>query len=174
MAKYATVPVINALSDKYHPLQTLADLLTLKEYFNNKLAGKTLVWIGDGNNVLHDLMVGALKVGMHVKIATPSAYRPDEQVLQTAHLLAQDSNLSLQMTNNPREVIKGAHVVVTDTWISMGQEKEAKQRKEDFKGYQIDSEMMRLADPTAVFLHCLPRKPEEVTDEVGYHLSISI
>lgn len=183
LAKYSSVPgnisdfyaslvfnmfiiVINALSDKYHPLQTLADLMTLKEHFNNQLQGKTVAWIGDGNNVLHDLLIGSLKVGMNVNIATPKDYRPDADVLEEAFQIAKASNLKVNVTDDPKVAIKGANVVVTDTWISMGQEAEAKKRKLDFAGYQIDTSLMKLASSDAVFLHCLPRKQEEVTDEV--------
>mmetsp|Transcript_9603 Transcript_9603/g.10331 ORF Transcript_9603/g.10331 Transcript_9603/m.10331 type:complete len:345 (+) Transcript_9603:89-1123(+) len=168
LAKYSSVPVINALSDKYHPLQTLADLMTLKEHFNNQLQGKTVAWIGDGNNVLHDLLIGSLKVGMNVNIATPKDYRPDPDVLEEAFQIAKASNLKVNVTDDPKVAIKGANVVVTDTWISMGQEAEAKKRKLDFTGYQIDTSLMKLASSDAVFLHCLPRKQEEVTDEVFY------
>lgn len=172
---YSTI-VINALSDKYHPLQTLADLMTLKEHFNNQLQGKTVAWIGDGNNVLHDLLIGSLKVGMNVNIATPKDYRPDPDVLEEAFQIAKASNLKVNVTDDPKVAIKGANVVVTDTWISMGQEAEAKKRKLDFTGYQIDTSLMKLASSDAVFLHCLPKKQEEVTDEVGefYYLTIFV
>ena len=167
LAKHSTVPVINALSDKYHPLQTLADLMTLKEHFGD-LKGKTVSWVGDGNNVLHDLMIGSIKMGMNVRVATPLGYRPDADILKQAEVLAKENKVSLLVTADPIEATKGAHVVVTDTWISMGQEEEAKKRKVDFKGYQVNDAMMANADKSAVFLHCLPRKPEEVSDSVFY------
>jgi ornithine carbamoyltransferase len=157
--------VINALSDKYHPLQTLADLMTLIEHFGS-LKGKTISWVGDGNNVLHDLMIGSIKMGMNVNVATPNGYSPDAEVLTIAKELATQENVNLILTHDPRVAVKGADVVVTDTWVSMGQEQDAKKRKLDFAGYQVTKEMMKLASPKAVFLHCLPRKPEEVSDEV--------
>jgi len=167
LAKYSKVPVINALSDKYHPLQTLADLMTLKEHFHD-LKGKKLAWVGDGNNVLHDLMIGAVKLGMHVTVTTPPAYRPDEGIYQEAAYIAKQNKVMLTSSNNPTVGVTGAHVIVTDTWISMGQEEEAKQRKIDFAGYQVNNELMALAHEDAVFLHCLPRKQEEVNDDVFY------
>lgn len=151
LAKYSSVPVINALSDRYHPLQTLADLMTLKEHFG-QLKGKTLSWVGDGNNVLHDLMIGSIKLGMNVRVATPkgithfshsnywlicllyTGYEADKDIVKEAQQLAQQHNVKLTLTNDPIESVNGANVVVTDTWISMGQEEEAKKRKIDFKG----------------------------------------
>lgn len=158
--------VINALSDKYHPLQTLADLMTLREHFGD-LRGRTLSWVGDGNNVLHDLMVGAIKLGMHVRVATPLGYKPDADVVAAAQALATAGGVQLISTEDPVVAVTGADVVVTDTWVSMGQEEEAKKRKVDFKGYQVNKILMGHAKPEAVFLHCLPRKPEEVDDEVS-------
>jgi ornithine carbamoyltransferase len=157
--------VINALSDKYHPLQTLADLMTLKEHFGH-LKGLTLSWAGDGNNVLHDLAVGSLLCGMNVRIATPIGYAPDEDVMAVAVGLAKAHGSTLLQTHDPKVAVTGSDVVVTDTWVSMGQESDAAQKKVDFKGYQVDAALMALAQPHAVFLHCLPRKPEEVSDEV--------
>lgn len=167
LAKESSVPVINALSDKYHPLQTLADLMTLKEHFKS-LKGLTLSWVGDGNNVLHDLMIGALKQGMNVRVATPKGYSADTDILEQASRIAAENNVKLLLTSDPKEAVHSANVVVTDTWISMGQEEEAKKRKLDFEGYQVNGTLMGLASPDAVFLHCLPRKPEEVSDEVFY------
>lgn len=169
LCEYSSVPVINALSDKFHPLQTLADLMTLKEHYGD-LRGKTLAWVGDGNNVLHDLMVGAIKMGMHVRVATPKGYDADPGVLAAAKLLCQKEFVTLTLTTDPREAVKGANVVVTDTWVSMGQEKDAQQKKIDFAGYQVNKDLMSLAAKEAVFLHCLPRKPEEVSDEVHYFI----
>jgi len=167
LSTYSTVPVINALSDKYHPLQALADIMTLKEHFGD-LKGKTLSWVGDGNNVLHDLMIASIKSGMHVKVATPPAYRPDADIMATAFALAVANGVSLTVTADPREAVSGSHVVVTDTWVSMGQEEEAKKRKLDFTGYQVNKDLFGLTAKDAVFLHCLPRKPEEVSDEIFY------
>lgn len=173
LAAESSVPVINALSDKYHPLQTLADLMALKEHFSD-LKGLTIAWIGDGNNVLHDLMIGSLKQGMNVRVATPKGYDADTDVLATAKILAAENGVELFMTHDPKEAVKGANVVVTDTWISMGQEEEAKKRKVDFAGYQVNSQLMSIAAKDAVFLHCLPRKPEEVSDDVRLFIIFDI
>lgn len=139
--------------------------MTLKEHFG-ELKGKTLSWIGDGNNVLHDLMIGALKLGMNVRIAHPVGYEPDRVVFEEAVALATAGGLELFTTSDPKEAVTGTNVVVTDTWVSMGQEQDASKRKSDFAGYQVTMDMIKLASNDAVFLHCLPRKPEEVTDEV--------
>jgi len=167
LAQYSSVPVINALSDKYHPLQTLADLMALKEHFGS-VKGKSLSWVGDGNNVIHDLMIGAIKCGMHVRVATPVGYDMMDDVVTTAKSLAAENGVSLFLTTDPQEAVSGADVVVTDTWVSMGQEEDANQKKKDFAGYQVNDQLMSIANPQAVFLHCLPRKPEEVSDEVFY------
>ena len=128
--------VINALSDMHHPLQTLADLMTLKEHFGD-LKGKTVAWVGDGNNVLHDLMIGSIKMGMNVHVATPVGYSADAQIIAQAKALAAQAGVTLLFTNDPTVAVNNANVIVTDTWISMGQEEEAKQRKIDFAGYQV-------------------------------------
>ena len=130
--------MINALSDLHHPLQTLADLMTLKEHFGN-LKGKTVCWVGDGNNVLHDLMIGSLKMGMNVRVATPVGYSADAKIIAQAKALAVEGGVELLFTNDPKVAVSTANVIVTDTWISMGQEEEAKQRKIDFAGYQVRS-----------------------------------
>ncbi len=168
LEKYSSVPVINALSDKYHPLQTLADLMTLHEHWNGHLKGKTLGWVGDGNNIIHDLMIGAIKQGMNVQIATPTGYECDADVTNTAMQLAAENGVSLSFTTDPMVASKGADVISTDTWVSMGEESQAAQKKKDFAGYQVNDNMMANASPGCVFLHCLPRKPEECTDEVFY------
>ncbi len=166
--KYSAVPVINALSDKYHPLQTLADLMTLHEHWEGKLKGKTLGWVGDGNNIIHDFMIGAIKQGMNVQVATPTGYECDADVIETAKQLAVENGVSLTFTTDPLVASKGADVISTDTWVSMGEESQAAQKKKDFDGYQVNDGMMANAAPGCVFLHCLPRKPEECTDEVFY------
>ena len=167
LARHATVPVINALSDKYHPMQILADLLTIKEHFG-KLEGLTLAWVGDGNNVCHSLMIGTQKVGMNMKIATPKGYEPASDVIEYAKTLAEQNNTTLFLTNDPKEAVKGADIIVTDTWISMGQDEEREQRLKAFQGYQVTFELAKEANPNWKFMHCLPRKPHEVDDEVFY------
>jgi ornithine carbamoyltransferase len=169
LAKYSTVPVINALSDLHHPLQTLADLMTLQEHFGkDKLAGKTVAWVGDGNNVLHDLALGSAILGMNVNIATPVGYECNPKILATTRQLASAVGGAVKTTHVAAEAVKGAHVVVTDTWVSMGQEDEYAKRVAEFEGYQVNKVLMSKADPSAVFLHCLPRHQEEVDDEVFY------
>jgi ornithine carbamoyltransferase len=169
LAKYATVPVINALSDLHHPLQTLADLMTLQEHFGKEqLAGKTVAWVGDGNNVLHDLALGSAILGMNVNIATPTGYEANANVLAKTKELAATHGGRVMETTVAAEAVQGAHVVVTDTWVSMGQEAEYEKRVAEFEGYQVNKALMAKADPSAVFLHCLPRHPEEVDDEVFY------
>lgn len=168
LAKYSDAPVINALSDKHHPLQTLADLMTLQEHFGKNLSDKTLAWTGDGNNVCHDLILGSAILGMNVNIATPTGYEPDAEILAKAKELAAASGSNIMETTVALDAVKGSDVVVTDTWVSMGQEDEYDKRIAQFDGYQVNTALMKAANPGAVFLHCLPRHPEEVTDEVIY------
>jgi len=168
LSKHATVPVINALSDLHHPLQTLADLMALEDHFGD-LKGKTVAWVGDGNNVLHDLMLGGAKLGMNVRIATPPGYEPNAGVLETTKALAAENGTAdVFETTVASEAVKGSDVVVTDTWVSMGEESEAEKKMKEFAGYQVNSDLMSQANDGAVFLHCLPRHPEEVSDEVFY------
>lgn len=168
LAEYSSVPIINALSDLHHPLQTLADLMALQQHFGMDLAGKTVCWVGDGNNVLHDLMLGSVKMGMNVRIATPKGYEANADIMALTLKLAAENNAEVFTTTVADEAVKGADVVVTDTWVSMGQEAEYAKRVAEFEGYQVNTELMAKANPGAVFLHCLPRHPEEVTDEVIY------
>lgn len=169
LAKYAASPVINALSDLHHPLQTLADLMALEQHFGRgALKGKTLAWVGDGNNVLHDLMLGAVKMGMHVRVATPVGYEANERILGITKDLAAENDCTVYTTTNAADAVKSSDVVVTDTWVSMGQEDEYKKRVAEFEGYQVNKALMANANEGAVFLHCLPRHQEEVDDEVFY------
>jgi ornithine carbamoyltransferase len=167
LAELATVPVINALSEKYHPLQALADYMTVKEHFG-KLNGLTFSWVGDGNNVLHDYMIAAAKVGANIQIATPAGYEPDADVIEETKRLAKESGTKVLLTHDPIEAVANANVIATDTWISMGQEEEGKIRKQHFAGYQVTKKMLQNAASDHVFLHCLPRHEEEVDDEVFY------
>lgn len=168
LSKHATVPVINALSDLHHPLQTLADLMALEDHFGD-VRGKSLAWVGDGNNVLHDLMLGGAKLGMNIRIATPSGYEADAGVLETTQQLAVENGTEeVFLTKVAAAAVQGSDVVVTDTWVSMGQEEEYEKRVNEFDGYQVNASLMKQANPGAVFLHCLPRHPEEVSDEVFY------
>lgn len=166
LARAATVPVINGLTDFAHPCQALADLLTLREAFG-RLEGLKLAYVGDGNNVANSLIVGAAKMGLHVAVATPEGYAPHPTVMETARECAQVSGGSVTWTTDPVEAVSGAHAVYTDVWASMGQEEEAEARKAVFAPYQVNAGLMAKADPQAVFLHCLPaHRGEEVTDEV--------
>jgi ornithine carbamoyltransferase len=161
LALWSHVPVINALSDRYHPCQILADMLTLQERFG-KLEGLKLAFVGDGNNVAHSLMLTAGRLGVHVAIATPAGYRPD------AGIVAQASEMgSITVTQDVAEALDGADAVYTDVWTSMGQEAESVERQRVFAPYQVNAELFGLAKPESIFLHCLPAKRgEEVTDEV--------
>eukprot|EP00608_Synchroma_pusillum_P008841 CAMPEP_0198438906 /NCGR_PEP_ID=MMETSP1452-20131203/52870_1 /TAXON_ID=1181717 /ORGANISM="Synchroma pusillum, Strain CCMP3072" /LENGTH=345 /DNA_ID=CAMNT_0044159501 /DNA_START=15 /DNA_END=1052 /DNA_ORIENTATION=+ len=169
LAAEATVPVINALSDRYHPLQALADVMTLQEHFGPDLAGRTLTWVGDGNNVIHDLAMAAAKAGMCVRVATPPGYEAERPLMLEAAEVATSKGNSLSLhCEDPVGACNRTDVVVTDTWVSMGQEEEAARRLRDFDGWQVDARMMGAANKDAVFMHCLPRHAEEVTDEVFY------
>ncbi|XP_053562445.1 ornithine transcarbamylase, mitochondrial [Bombina bombina] len=167
LAKEATIPIVNGLSDDYHPIQILADYLTIQEHYGH-LKELTIGWIGDGNNVLHSIMMSAAKCGMHLRIATPKGYEPNPSITAIAEQFSKESGTQLFLTNDPLEAASGAHILVTDTWVSMGQEEEKKKRLLDFTGYQITMQTGKVAAPNWIFLHCLPRKPEEVDDEVFY------
>jgi ornithine carbamoyltransferase len=161
LAKWAHVPVINALSDLYHPCQILADVQTIKERFG-RWDGLKLAFVGDGNNVAHSLMLTAGRLGMHVAVATPKGYEPNPQVRAAANRLGQVS-----ITTDPLEAVAGAHVVYTDVWASMGHESEKKARLQTFPPYRVDEALMSKARPDAIFMHCLPAKRgEETTDGV--------
>ncbi|XP_078415888.1 ornithine transcarbamylase, mitochondrial [Cetorhinus maximus] len=167
LAEDGSVPVINGLSELYHPIQILADYLTLQEHFGS-LSGLTVSWIGDGNNMLHSFMLSAPKLGMHLRAATPKGFEPDATITTFAKSLTEKHGTKMFFTNDPLEAASGANVLVTDTWISMGQEEEKAERLKAFQGYQITMKTGQSAAPNWVFLHCLPRKPEEVDDEVFY------
>lgn len=182
LAKHSSVPVINALSDAFHPLQTLADFLTVHEAYPSAptsasrdglgLEGLKIAWVGDANNVLFDLAVGATKLGVDVAVATPPGYEippPMRAVIKQAAAGAPRAG-ALTETNVPEEAVKGADVLVTDTWVSMGQEREKAARLKAFDGFQITAELAKRggAKEGWRFMHCLPRHPEEVADEVFY------
>ena len=163
LAAKAHVPVINGLSDFNHPCQVLADLLTIKEKLVT-LEGKTLAYIGDGNNMSHSLMFGAAIMGMHIRIAHPEGYAPDDDAVTWATHRAAETQGSVQLTQDPRAAIAGADAVYTDAWTSMGWEDEAEERTARFQGFQVDESLMALADRRAMFMHCLPaHRGEEVS-----------
>lgn len=162
LAEHANVPVINGLSDLLHPCQALADYLTILEHFG-RIQGLTLCYVGDGNNVCHSLMYGASKFGVNMKVACPKGYEPDKKVQKEAVA----NGLSLTITNDPIEGVCGADIVYTDTWTSMGQEKEHDKRLRAFIDFQLSSELLAHAKDDHIVMHCLPaHRGEEITDEV--------
>ncbi|MBS1876169.1 MAG: ornithine carbamoyltransferase [Acidobacteria bacterium] len=166
LAKYSSVPVINALSDLYHPCQALADVLTVKEKFG-KWRGLKLTFVGDGNNVAHSLMLTCTRLGMDFALACPSGYEPNPEVVATAQKLAAEHGTTILVTNDAAEGVQGSHVVYTDVWASMGQESEAIERRARFQPYQVNEELMEKAESDAIFMHCLPAKRnQETTDGV--------
>jgi len=181
LTEHSPVPVINALSDKYHPLQILADLQTLQETFcpppadgsappaADGLSGVKVAWVGDGNNIAHSILAGMPRLGVQVAVATPKGYECDSDVAARAIAVAEAAGAPVPLfTTDPVEAVRGADVIVTDTWVSMGQEEEKARRLKQFSGYQVTEQLGAGAKPGWKFLHCLPRKPEEVSDEVFY------
>jgi ornithine carbamoyltransferase len=167
LAANATVPVINGLSDKYHPCQALADYFTMREHCG-ELKGKKLCFIGDANNVYRSLVYGGIKLGVNVTLAAPKKYQPEKSFLESARAMAEGAGVSLDVTDDPKGAVAGADVVYTDVWASMGQEAERAERIEIFQPYQVNQELMDAAGPQARFMHCLPaHRGEEVTDEVA-------
>lgn len=166
VARHADVPVVNGLSDGFHPCQTLADLFTLRERFKT-LTKLNLAYVGDGNNVLNSLLYGCAKTGANLAVATPRGYEPSEEVLREIKLIAKETGSKITVTNNPFTTIKNAHAIYTDVWVSMGQEKQREQRLRDFQPFQINSAILGKAPKDAFVLHCLPaHRGEEITDEV--------
>ena len=151
-AKFSRVPVINGLSDKFHPVQLMADYLTMLEFD----AGKCVAYVGDGNNMAHSWLMLASKLGLELRIATPAGYEPDGEILNLAMKNAQISGAKIYLTHNVKEAVSGADVVTTDTWVSMGQEAEKEKRLREFAGFCVDENLMKLAASGAIFLHCLP------------------
>jgi len=166
MAANAEIPVINALSDKFHPCQALADYFTLTERFGN-LRGFQLTYVGDGNNVCHSLMYLAARLGVHLRIATPPDYTPLPEVVSDSKRVARETKAKIELLTDSREAVSGAQAVYTDSWTSMGFESEEKTRTAIFQPYQVNAELMSLATPEALFMHCLPaHRGLEVTPEV--------
>lgn len=161
LAKFASIPIINGLTDLCHPCQVAADLMTIREY-KKELNGKKLCYIGDGNNMANSLIVGAVKTGMQISVACPDGYEPDDEIVRWA-----EQNGSLTLSDDPQKCAKDADVLYTDVWTSMGMESEIKERREIFAPYQINDEIMSLAKDDAMVLHCLPaHKEEEITEKV--------
>ena len=169
LAEWSSVPVINALSDLYHPCQALGDAQTLREHFGD-LKGRKVAFIGDGNNVAHSLMLTSLRLGADFAIGCPEGYTPDPDIVAQAEGLAAVSGASLLITHDTARALAGAHAVYTDVWASMGQEQELSERKKSFHTFQVDDELFAQARPDAIFMHCLPAKRgEEVTDSIMEH-----
>ena len=166
LAKYGSIPVINGLTDDYHPCQVLADMLTLYEH-KGGLKGKKLAFVGDGNNMANSLMIVCSKLGVDVAIATPADYAPEEKYVVMAKRNAVASGSTVTITTDIAEALSGADAVYTDVWASMGMEAETEKRAKDFADYQVNAAVMKLAKDDAIFMHCLPaHRGSEVTDEV--------
>ena len=166
LAKYGSIPVINGLTDDYHPCQVLADMLTLYEH-KGALAGKKLAFVGDGNNMANSLMIVCSKLGVDVAIATPADYAPEEKYVVMAKRNAVASGSTVTITTDIAQALSGADAVYTDVWASMGMEAETEKRAKDFAAYQVNADVMKLAKDDAIFMHCLPaHRGSEVTDEV--------
>ena len=168
LARYADIPVINALSDLLHPCQALTDLFTIREYKGKNLAGLKMAYVGDGNNMTHSLMYAAAKVGMNFAAATPEGYEPNVEVVANAKADAAATGATVTITHNPMEAVAGAAVIVTDTWASMGQEAEHDARTAVFRPYQVNWELVaESGDPRCIVMHCLPAyRGEEITEDV--------
>ena len=166
LAEFSSIPVINGLTDDYHPCQVLADLMTLLEHFG-ELKGRKLAYIGDGNNMANSLMIGAAKVGLDIAIAAPRGYEPQADMVALAQAIAQDSGSVVTVTNDPIDAVKNSDAIYTDVWASMGQEAEAIQRLNDFAGFQVNAELVQYAKDDYIFMHCLPaHREEEVTTAI--------
>jgi ornithine carbamoyltransferase len=166
LAQYGSIPVINGLTDLLHPCQVLADLFTILEK-KGTLKGLKLAYIGDGNNMAHSLLHGCSKVGMHISIASPKGYKPNDEIVNNALRNAKIMNSKVEIVDKPEEAVKDADVIYTDVWASMGQEAEAKERKKRFEGFQVNEKLVKNAKENYIFMHCLPaHRGEEVVNEV--------
>ena len=162
----SSIPVINGLTDIHHPCQIISDMLTILEK-KERISGIRLAYIGDGNNVAHSLIEGAAVMGMHIRIASPKGYEPDNRITEMARQKAQETGAAIEIMEDPFEAVDNADVVYTDVWTSMGQEEEEGKRKSVFKKYRINRELMNKAKGDAIILHCLPaHRGEEITDEM--------
>jgi len=166
LARHATVPVINGLDDKEHPCQIVADLLTIQEH-KGRLEGLKLAYVGDGNNVCNSLLLGCAIVGMHMAAAAPKGYEPDPRLLAEAQRIGKGTRAQILVVHDPFEAVRGADVVYTDVWVSMGMEKEREERERVFLPYQVNAKLLAAAKPDAVVMHCLPaHRGLEITDDV--------
>ncbi len=166
LARHASVPVINGLTDLHHPCQALADLFTIREK-RGKLKGLRFSYVGDGNNMAHSLIEACVKAGMHISLACPPGYEPDAGIMREAKLAASQTGSEVRLSNDPGKAVTDADIVYTDVWASMGQESEHAKRVNAFRGYQVNAELMKMADPKALVMHCLPaHRGEEIAAEV--------
>ena len=166
LATHASVPVINALSNREHPVEVLADALTLRELFGD-LRGRRLAFLGEGNNICRSLMLLAPLIAMDIAVASPPGYEPDAEIVEQARSLAAKHGTQVQITANPQEAAEGAGVLYTDVWVSIGTEEDAEQRRQRFEPYQVNDDLLKLARPGTLVLHCLPaRRGEEITASV--------
>ncbi len=166
LARHASIPVINGLTDLHHPCQALADLFTIMEK-RGRLKGLRFAYIGDGNNMAHSLIEACVKTGMHVSLACPPGYEPDAAIMREASQVAAKTGSELKLTNDPAKAAACADVVYTDVWASMGQESEHAKRVNAFRGYQVNAKLMQFADPEALVMHCLPaHRGEEIAADV--------
>jgi ornithine carbamoyltransferase len=162
LARHASIPIVNGLTDLLHPCQVMADVMTIQESFGTDLEPRRVAWVGDGNNMANSWLNAAYRFGFQLRLACPEGYRPDPAILERAR-----SRADIHLTDDPREAVEGAEVVNTDVWASMGQEEEAQERIRAFAGYQVEAALMGRAAPDAIFLHCLPaHRGEEVAEEV--------
>jgi len=167
LSRWASIPVINALDDLEHPCQITADLLTMRERWSGAFPGHKLAWVGDGNNVLHSLLLGTAALGVDMAVATPSGYRPQPEYVRAAEVLARQTNASQTFTTDPREAVRDADAIYTDVWVSMGEEAEKAAREDAFRGFQVNDALVALAKPSAFVLHDLPaHRGQEITDSV--------
>lgn len=167
LAAYASIPIINGLTDALHPCQVLADLQTIREHKGHNLKGMKLAYIGDGNNMAHSLMIGGAKMGMEIYVASPNEYTPDDQWVDIAREIAAETGGKIVLTNDIHEASKKADVLYADVWASMGQEQEAKDRRAALEKYQINDALLKRADKDVIVMHCLPaHRGEEITEEV--------
>ena len=166
LAKYAAVPVINGLTDLFHPCQGLTDIYTIREK-KKTLKGIKVSYVGDGNNVLHSLLLGAVKMGMKIFVANPKGYEPKKEILNKAKILAKESGGEIHVTNDPQSAVQDSDVLYTDVWTSMGQEKERRKRLKTFKSFQINKVLASKAKKDCIIMHCLPaHRGEEITDSI--------
>ena len=171
LGRYSDVPVINGLSDLAHPCQALSDVFTIMEKTRSRKV--TVAYVGDGNNVLNSLLVACAKTGINMKVATPPGYEPNADIFAQSSAMAKKKGLDFSLSNDPHEAVSGADIVYTDVWISMGQEEERAKRLEDFKGFQVNQQLMKSAKEDAMIMHCLPaHRGEEVTDVIDGKNSI--